>query len=204
MIPKMNRKKLGYLLFCLILIACHGWPVAAVADDHKKRESHAKSSESRKAHHDDDRQARQQYQEDEGNETTGQTAAWLLVAANLSVALSILIKGVIRYYPLAPETKNSIKTFNRLQKKHLMRFHFLLNPIACGMAGVHFLLSTCRQSSLPEWGLLLMTMMVLLGLMIKFKRIPKSILKKAYRLHTAPASFSVIILLLVVGHLIVD
>ncbi|UCF84571.1 MAG: hypothetical protein JSV50_02765 [Desulfobacteraceae bacterium] len=142
--------------------------------------------------------------QDEGNEVTGQTAAWVFVAANLTVALSILMKGVSRYLPLEPKTKSSIKRFNQFQKKYLMRFHYILNPLALCIAIFHFLLSHCGKSSLPEWGLIFVTMMVFLGLMVKFKVPPKWIRRFVYRLHTGSATFSIMIILLVVGHLIVD
>ncbi len=59
-------------------------------------------------------------------------------------------------------------------------------------------------SPLPEWGLIFVTMMVFLGLMVKFKVTPKWIRRFVYRLHTGLATFSIMIILLVVGHLIVD
>jgi hypothetical protein len=46
--------------------------------------------------------------------------------------------------------------------------------------------------------------MVFLGLILKFKVSPKGMRKFVYRLHTASATFSIMILLLVAGHLIVD
>jgi hypothetical protein len=109
-----------------------------------------------------------------------------------------------RYFSLEPKTKNSIKRFNQLQKKYLMRFHYVLNPLALCIAIFHFLLSSCRKSSLPEWGIILVTMMIFLGLMLKFKATPKWMGKFVYRLHTGLAGLSIMIVLLVVGHLIVD
>ena len=38
--------------------------------------------------------------DNEGNETAGQMVAWLLLVANLPVALSLLIKGTNRFAPL--------------------------------------------------------------------------------------------------------
>ncbi|HIJ58081.1 MAG TPA: hypothetical protein HPP41_00230 [Deltaproteobacteria bacterium] len=175
------------------------------ANDHKTSESHHERYERIKEHDDyEGRKRRRLKREDEGNELTGQTAAWLLVAANLTVVFSILVKGVNRYLPLEPETKSTIKKFNQFQKKHLMRFHYVLNPSALCIAGLHCLLSSCRKSSLPEWGLLFVTMSVFLGLMVKFKVFPKWIRRFVYRLHKSSAAFSALILVLIVGHLIVD
>jgi hypothetical protein len=180
-------------------------PDLAIADDHKTNKRHYRRYENSKERHDNnDHNRRQAKKDDEGNETTGQTAAWILAAANLTVAFSILMKGARRFLPLDPQTKSSFKSFNQLQKKHLMRFHYVLNPVALGIAFFHFLLSSCRSSPLPEWGLIFVTMMVFLGLILKFKVSPKGMRKSVYRLHTTSASFLIMILLLVVGHLIVD
>jgi hypothetical protein len=83
-------------------------------------------------------------------------------------------------------------------------FHYILNPLAFGVAIFHFLLSSCRSSPLPEWGLFLVTAMVVLGLMLKFRASPNSMRRRVYRFHTSSASFSAVILVLVVGHLMVD
>ena len=180
-------------------------PDLVIADDHKTNKKHYKRYENSKEHLNYDNHNRRRIKkDDEGNETTGQTAAWLLVAANLTVAFSILMKGASRFLSLDPQTKSSFKSFNQLQKKHLMRFHYVLNPVALGIVFFHFLLSSCRSSSLPEWGLIVVTVMVFLGLILKFKLSPKRMRKSVYRLHTTSASFLIMILLLVVGHLLVD
>ena len=204
----MNSKNYGKIFFTsvlLILLIFQVVPDLVIADDHKTNKKHYKRYENIKEHHDyDDHNRRRVKKDDEGNETTGQTAAWLLVAANLTIAFSILMKGASRFLPLDPQTKSSFKSFNQLQKKHLMRFHYVLNPVALSIAFFHFLFSSCRSSPLPEWGLIMVTMMVFLGLILKFKISPKGMRKSVYRLHTTSASFLVMILLLVVGHLLVD
>ena len=200
-----NFGKIFFVLVLLVLSIVQIFPDLVIADDHKTNKKHYKRYENNREHHDDGDQKRRRVQKDgEGNETTGQTAAWLLVAANLTIALSILIKGGTRFLPLDSQLKNSMKKFNQLQKKHLMRFHYVLNPIALCVAFSHFLLSSCRSSSLPEWGLILVTMMVFFGLILKFKVSPKGMRKFVYRLHTTPATFLIMILLLGVGHQIVD
>ena len=80
-----------------MVFASHVWPIIVVADDHKKQESRYKRYESRKEHYDYNDRKGQGKKKDEGNEVTGQTASWLLVAANLTAALSIIIKGLSRY-----------------------------------------------------------------------------------------------------------
>jgi len=194
-----------FISILLILSIFQIVPDLVIADDHKTNKRHYKRYENSKEHRDyDDHKRRWGRKDDEGNETTGQTAAGLLVAANLTVAFSILMKGASRFLPLVPQTKSSFKNFNKLQKKHLMRFHYVLNPVALCIAFFHFLLSSCRSSPLPEWGLIMVSVMVFLGLILKFKLSPKGMRKSVYRLHTTSASFLIMILLLVVGHLLVD
>mgnify|MGYP000370312931 CR=1 FL=1 len=204
----MNSENYGkiFLISVLLMLSVFQFvPELLTEDDQKKHKRHYERYENIKEHHDyDDHNRQRAKKDDEGNEATGQTAAWLLAAANLTVAFSILIKGANRFLPLEPQTKSSFKSFNQLQKKHLMRFHYVLNPVALSIAFFHFLLSSCRSSSLPEWGLIMVIVMVSLGLILKFKLSPKGIRKSVYRLHTTPPSFLIMILLLVVGHLLVD
>jgi hypothetical protein len=193
------------ILISLVLLILQVFPGLSLADGHKTGNKHLNQHEIRKEHNNSDHNNGGQMKEGaEGNEATGQIAAWLLGSANLTVLFSIFTKGANRFLPLKPQTKNLINAFNQLQKKHLTRFHFLLNPIALCVAFFHFLLSSCRSSPLPEWGLLLVAMMVALGVVLKFKVAPGWVRRVVYRLHTTPATSSMMILLLVVGHLASD
>ncbi len=188
-----------------MVLTSHVWPSAVMANGHKGNESHFKQYENGKGNFDlNDRKRRRLKKEDEGNELTGLTTAWLLAAANLTIFFSLLLKGANRYLPLKPETKNAVKRLNQFQKKHLMRFHYLLNPLALCVALLHFLLSCCHKTALPEWGLFVVTLMVFLGLMLKYKGTPRWMRKFVYRLHKASITFSIMIILLVVGHLMVE
>jgi len=203
-IATRNYRKASFSFVVLTLLVLSVWPRASAGNDHKSNESHHNRYEGIENHNYENQKKPRLKRGDDGNELTGQAAAWLLVAANLTVALTMLMKGVSRYFRLQPETKDIIKRFNQFQKKHLMRFHYVLNPSALGVAGLHFLLSSCSKSTLPEWGLLIVAMMVFLGLMIKFKATPKWMGKFIYGLHTSPAGFAALILVLVVGHLMHD
>lgn len=141
---------------------------------------------------------------DHGNEGTGLAAAWILGAANFTVALSLLIKGSNRLLPLKAQNMEQLARFNRFQKKHLMKLHFFLNPLGVGIAFSHWILSHCRSTSLPEWGLICMSIFVGLGVMIKFKLSPKSLRKGIYNLHTHPVFPIVALSILLVGHSMVD
>ena len=202
---KSNRMIFFLVLTALVLFALQLSPGFVAADDHKEHESWDKRSESKEVRFDSRALNRRQLnRDDDGNEVTGQTAAWLLVAGNLGVVISILAKGLGRYFSFKAETISTIKRFNQLQKRYLMRFHYVLNSVALIVAGIHFSLSSCRSSQLPEWGLICLTIMVLLGFTIKLRLTPKRMQRVLYRLHTGSAAISVIFVLLVVGHIIVD
>ena len=141
---------------------------------------------------------------DEGNEATGQIAAWSLGAINLTVAISLLVKGLKRFAPLSPELKNSMTKFNSLQKKYLMPFHCYLNPVFVGVAVVHWTLSRCQSTALTEWGLLAMCFVAALGIILKFKLVSKNSLRSVYKVHTQPVIFVSLICLVLIGHLIMD
>lgn len=189
----------------LVLVILQVAPTFSLAGEHKQGDKHYSQHEIRKKQYDyDDHNRGQDKENDKGNEVTGQAGAWVLVSANLTVLFSLMMKGANRFLPLAPQTKNSITRYNRFQKKYLMRFHYVLNPLALCIAFFHFLLSTCRSSPLPEWGLLLVTLMVVLGLMLKLRVSPGWMRRGVSRFHTSFAAFSAVILVLVVGHLMVD
>jgi hypothetical protein len=141
---------------------------------------------------------------DKGNEATGQVAAWSLAAANLTVVLSLLLRTLSRFAPLSREIKNSIGKFNSLQKGYLMRFHYLLNPLILAIALLHWALSKCSSTSLPEWGIFTMCVIVASGIILKLKLCPKTLLRSVYKVHTQPVPVLILISILVIGHLAVD
>jgi hypothetical protein len=196
---------LRIFLIAVVLLVFQVPPSLLMAYDHKTVNRSNRQHETRNERHDyEDHKGGRVEKDAKGHEVTGQVAAWLLVSANLTVFFSIITKGLNRFLPLSPHRKHTIKAFNQFQKKYLIRFHYVLNPIALCVAFLHFLLSSCRSSPLPEWGLVVVTVMVVLGLMVKFGASPKSMRKGVYRFHTSSAAFSAVILALVVGHLMVD
>jgi hypothetical protein len=140
----------------------------------------------------------------EGNEFTGESAAWMFAAANLTVVFSLLAKGLTRYARLSADAKDRVKRLNHTQKKHLMRFHYLLNPLTLILAFIHFSLSRCRSTSLPEWGLVVMAILAGIGLMVKYKVSPKGLRRTVYQIHTNPFLLGCLLLLLLIGHSIID
>ena len=139
------------------------------------------------------------------NEATGQAAAWMLAAANLNVLLSLLIRGT-RFAALPAQINDRLKRFNQIQKKFLLPVHYFLNPLALGVAFIHFMSATsqCRASGLPEWGLALMALITGIGIMVKFKVFPKNLRKSTYQIHTNPIPITLLLAILLIGHAVVD
>lgn len=141
---------------------------------------------------------------DEGEETTGQIVAWSLGVANLTVALSILIRWLKELVGLPHQTKSRLTSFNAIQKKFLMNFHYILNPLILLVAIVHWTLSRCKSTALPECGLVIMAGIAVLGVALKFKLCPKSFLRNIYRIHTNPLLLLLVLSLLIIGHISMD
>jgi hypothetical protein len=183
------------LIFCSLLV-----PVNQIyADDHKESKHQGKKTEEHRLIKGD-----QGKKGDQGNETTGEMAAWLFGIANFPVALSIILKTSAKFTSPSLNLREPLTRFNRQQKKYLMRLHYWLNPIALGIALTHFLLSTCKSTAMPEWGLVIMLATVLLGLMMKFKWSPASMRQRVYKFHTSPFLLIAAISILLIGHTIAD
>jgi hypothetical protein len=142
---------------------------------------------------------------EKNNETTGQAAAWILAVANINVLISLLIRGT-RYTDLPEQINDRIKRFNQIQKKYLLPVHCLLNPLALCMAVIHFMSAApaCKGSSLPEWGLLMLALITGFGITVKFKLSPKNLKKNTHRIHTNPIPLSLLLIILLIGHAVVD
>ena len=141
---------------------------------------------------------------DKGNEFTGELSAWMLFLANFTVLFSIFYKNVERYARLSNSSREYLKRFNKFQKKHLRRLHYILNPVALSIALIHFFLSCCNSSSFPEWGLGGMAILMITGVFIKLGFLPSGIRKSLHRFHTSPVPVCLIGVILLTGHLIID
>ena len=194
----MKTMRWGLIALMLACMIGAGWLYSAssIADDHPKDRGHSEREDQYPVPFLD--------RDNEGNETAGQIAAWLLAGANLTIAMSILIRWANNFAPLGPKLKSSLSSFSRFQKKHLMFLHYYLNPAILGIVLWHWLTSMCKSSALPEMGLVMMVILMSLGIALKFKLCPTNLRKRVYQIHTHPVFFLVIILALVIGHTIVD
>ncbi len=187
---------------CLLVLAFLLPTPFSSADDHKEGKKHFQKHDGKKGNWNlGDVVGRKR---DKGNETTGQIVAWSLAAANLTVIISLLIRAIRRFAPISQQVKNSLWKFNSLQKKHLIRFHYVMNPLILAIALLHWSLSKCASTSLPEWGLFTMSVIVGLGIVLKFKLCPKTLLRRVYNAHTQPVLVLILVSILVIGHLAVD
>jgi hypothetical protein len=203
----MNGRKKGAGLIisyvCLLLMAgCLSTVSVCLADDHgqsaKQHYRHGAESE---------RGVLAGFMgkgRDKGDETTGQIVSWSLGVVNLTVALSILTRWLKEFVSLAPETKSRLASFNITQKKFLMKFHYILNPLILLAAIVHWSLSRCKSTALPEWGLVIMAGIAVLGVVLKFKLCPKRFLRNIYRIHTNPLLLLLVLSFLIIGHISMD
>lgn len=142
--------------------------------------------------------------DDHGNETTGEIAAWLFGVANFPVALSIILKTLAKFLSPKLNLRDPLTKFNRQQKKYLMKLHYWVNPIALAVALIHLSLSSCVSTAFPEWGLGVMLLAVLLGLIMKFKLSPAAMRQRVFRFHTSPILLIAAVSILLIGHTIVD
>jgi hypothetical protein len=194
-----SKKKALLLLICLVFCSLLVPIYQGQADDHKESKHQGKKTEEHRLTKQD-----QGKKGDQGNETTGEMAAWIFGIANFPVALSIILKACAKFVPPGLNLKEPITRFNRQQKKYLMKLHYWLNPIALSIALTHFLLSACKSTAMPEWGLVIMLATGLLGLMMKFKWSPASMRQRVFKFHTSPILLIVAISILLIGHTIVD
>jgi hypothetical protein len=193
----MKTMRWGSIALMLTCVMGAGWLISAsgLADDHPKGSGHFEREDRHSVPFLD--------RDNEGNETAGQIAAWLLAGANLTIAMSILIRWAHRFAPLGLKLTSSLSSFNRSQKKHLMSLHYYLNPMILGIVLWHWLTSRCKSSALPEMGLIMMVILMGLGITLKFKLCSPNLRKRVYQIHTHPVFFLVMVLALFVGHAIV-
>jgi hypothetical protein len=194
-----SQRKLLLLVICGMFCFLSSPVNQIYADDHKESKHQGKKTEENRLIKGD-----QGKKGDQGNETTGEMAAWLFGVANFPVALSIILKTLAKSTSPSLNLRDPLTKFNRQQKKYLMKLHYWLNPIALGIALTHFLLSTCKSTAMPEWGLVIMLATVLLGLIMKFKWSPASMRQRVYKFHTSPILLISAISILLIGHTIAD
>ena len=134
----------------------------------------------------------------------GGLAALLFGVANFTVVLSMTAKALARLLPDKMSLKERIRQGNVFQKKYLMKIHYWVNPLAFGVALVHFFSSECRSTAMPELGLAAMLFVTVLGLMMTLRLSPHFLKKSIFKLHTSPITTIVVFSFLLIGHSVIE
>jgi hypothetical protein len=145
-------------------------------------------------------------EENEGNEFTGQTSGWLFGVGCVPVVFNLASRTINRNILLSPRLKRAVEWFTRTNKKYMMPFHTYLSIPAFLLASLHLLFSSC-PNPFPELGLITAGLLVLTGVLIKFRiaaRISPRLLKWMYQFHASLLVTGLLVSLLIAGHLIMD
>jgi hypothetical protein len=142
--------------------------------------------------------------EDSVGGASGQIAAWLFGIANFPIVLSLLLKACRKVMRQNSNLQETIGQINRRQKRYLMKLHYWLNPVAVGVAIIHFLSTKCEATAIPEIGLGVLLLVCILGIMVTLQWSPASMKKAIFRFHTSPILMMASISILLIGHSLID
>jgi hypothetical protein len=135
-----------------------------------------------------------------GNEFTGEATAWLFGIAAAPVGINLICKTLIRLSLVGGKIKEVICRGNNLQKRYLMPMHTYLSIMALGIGVLHLSLSSCIANPLPEVGLIISGVLVVAGLLWKWKSIPSKWRKALYQFHASLIVSGLLLVILVIGH----
>jgi hypothetical protein len=145
-------------------------------------------------------------QENEGNSFTGQAAGWLFGISSLPVAFCLSTRLINRQSFFPSIVKQSLGRFTPINKRILMPFHTYFGILGLIFGIFHLFFSSC-PNPLPEWGLVIAGVLVLTGLMIKFRIAAKlfpRFVKKIYQFHVSLVVSGILIFVLLAGHILMD
>jgi hypothetical protein len=147
---------------------------------------------------------RETWQDSTGNDFTGVATALLFGAAMFPVVVDLISRAIIRHVPVEERVKGFIRRINSIQRKYLMPLHTYLSIIALGLGILHLILSSCAANPLPELGLILSGILVVTGLLFKWKAVPSKFRKYLYKFHTSLIVSGVLLAILFAGHAVMD
>jgi hypothetical protein len=136
--------------------------------------------------------------------TGDEVTAWLFCASMIPVGLDLLFRFLLRLGFLGEASKRFINRINCVQKKFLMPLHTYLSTMALGLGILHLTLSSCVLNPLPEIGLYVSGFLVITGLLIKWKVVPKSTFKVLYKIHTSLIVLAFLYVILIAGHSVME
>jgi hypothetical protein len=135
-----------------------------------------------------------------GDEFSGEATAWLFGASMIPVGLDLIFRFLLRLGFLGESSRGFIKQINCAQKKYLMPLHTYLSILALGLGILHLTRSSCALNPLPEIGLYISGVLVITGLLIKWKIAPQFIYKVLYKFHTSLIVSGILLVILIAGH----
>ena len=106
--------------------------------------------------------------------------------------------------PFGDTVKRFIRRANIIQRHYLMPLHTYLSILALGLGILHLTLSSCIANLLPELGLILMGVLVITGLLFKWKAVSKTFRKALYQFHASLIVSGVLLVILYTGHAVMD
>ncbi len=139
-----------------------------------------------------------------GDEFTGEVTAWLFGVSSVPVGVDLISKTATRYLPLGERVNTFVRRLNTTQRKYLMPFHTYLSILALGLGLLHLSLSTCAANPLPELSLILCGVLVLTGLLFKWKAIPATFRRALYQSHTSLIVTGFLLVILFTGHAVMN
>ena len=139
-------------------------------------------------------------QNNTGNEFSGEATAWLFGLSAFPVGFDLISRAAIRYFPVGGTLKSILRHINNLQRKYLMPFHTYLSIVALGLGILHLVLSSCIANPFPELGLFITGILVITGLLFKWKAVPSTLRKTLYKFHASLMLSGVLLAVLVIGH----
>jgi hypothetical protein len=143
---------------------------------------------------------RNSWQDSSGDEFSGEVTAFFFGASIIPLVIDLILRALVHYVPIGETVKKFIRRINRVQRKYLMPFHTYLSILALGCGILHLTLSTCAANPLPEFGLIITSILVTTGLLFKWYAIPKTIRKVLYQFHTSLIISGILLLILYTGH----
>ena len=173
-------------------------------DREKNRGQHREGGSNYSNRGDSEKNGKERNEKETGDEFTGFVAAGLFGLANLSVIFNILSRYAIRLLGSREAFKNAVLAFNRLQQKHLGRYHYLMNISAIAIASLHWYLSESFSISFQQLGMVLAVFLGFSGIMIKYRLVPQLFHRGLFKLHTSLFMPLAVLALIVSGHVLID
>ena len=151
-----------------------------------------------------EKNGKERNEKETGDEFTGFVAAGLFGLANFSVIFNILSRYATRLFGSREAFKNALLAFNRLQQKHLRRYHYLMNIAAIAIASWHWYLSESASISFQQLGMVLAVFLGFSGILIKYRLAPRSLHPAILKFHASILVTLAMSFLVVGGHILID